>query len=111
MAPKRGRIPGSPSTLLSAREASEAILLAPGRKPIAQSSLTRIEVGETVPSYPTAVALAAWLGDGWTVERVMEAAGRVLTPDEVEQAARDAEARSSLPDNDEVPQDPAGGGS
>lgn len=38
----------------------------------------RLERGTHVPSYPTAVKLAAWLG--WTVERVMDSASEPVPP-------------------------------
>lgn len=39
---------------------------------ITQTTLSRIERGTNLPTYPTAKALAAWLG--WTVDEVMQAA-------------------------------------
>jgi DNA-binding XRE family transcriptional regulator len=41
---------------------------------IKQPTYVRVEIGEVEPSYDTAFKIAAWLGAGWTVERVMEAA-------------------------------------
>lgn len=40
---------------------------------LARSALARLERGDNTPSYPTALALARWLG--WSVEEVMAAAG------------------------------------
>jgi transcriptional regulator with XRE-family HTH domain len=37
-------------------------------------TFSRIERGLHRPTYDTALKLARWLGEGWTVERVMEAA-------------------------------------
>jgi transcriptional regulator with XRE-family HTH domain len=64
-----------PSNALSA-----AVLTRRGGRPqravvdetgIPDATLSRVERGR-MPSYPTALALARWLG--WTVEQVMEAA-------------------------------------
>ena len=53
---------------------------------VERSTIGRIERGAHLPSFPTALKLARWLG--WTVEQVMEAAGEAAElqagPGEVE---------------------------
>jgi len=41
---------------------------------VSRATLYRVEAGTHEPSFNTALALARWLGEDWTVEKVMEAA-------------------------------------
>lgn len=59
-------------TALRARRGEQSQREAAAEIGLTQPTFTRLERGSHTPSYPTAVALARWLG--WTVEQVMEAA-------------------------------------
>ncbi len=75
---KTGPRPNSPTTSLGialrARRGEGSLAEAAGAMGIGTSTLNLLDLGRSVPSYDTAVKLAAWLGDGWDVHRVMREA-------------------------------------
>ena len=67
-----------PKTALGAalrkRRGRNTLVTAAAESGVDFSTLARIERGDTAaPTGRTSLALAAWLGEGWTVERVIRA--------------------------------------
>jgi DNA-binding XRE family transcriptional regulator len=59
--------------LIKARGETTGKTLAP-RLGVSVATYYRLERGDHEPTFDTALKLARWLGEGWTVERVMDAA-------------------------------------